>query len=378
MFNESVPTPGKPENYETCTINPKRTADVPTLAAMTQKSMDLLKNDTGFFLQVEAASIDKADHGADACGQIGELDDLDQAVAVAQRWAKENGEPTLILVTADHAHTSQIVGVGSTTSGVNTILKTVDGDYMQMSYNTAASNEVARGGQGHTGAQLRIAASGPGAENVIGRTDQTDLHYTVANALGLDKESQPVVNQFVKEGAKPDPSVEPSVDPSVDPTVNPTPDPTVDPTPDPSAPVTPSDNGNTFYVSNNWTATVAQAVFSFGRAGDDVFVGDWNGDGVDTLAVRRGNVFVFTDNLATSAVSAEMAYGNPGDEVLAAKIEPQRSTLVVRRGNVYVVRGPLSGPEVVEDVTYGRHSDMVIFGDWDGQGGQTLGVVRSR
>ena len=51
---------------------------------------------------------------------------------------------------------------------------------------------------------------------------------------------------------------------------------------------------------------------------------------------------------------------------------------MVRRGNVYVVRGPLSGPEVTEDVTYGRHSDMVIFGDWDGRGGQTLGVVRSR
>lgn len=136
--------------------------------------------------------------------------------------------------------------------------------------------------------------------------------------------------------------------------------------------------GNLLLVRNSLTSGPADAVYCFGNPGDTWLVGDWNGDGVDTLAVRRGNVFVFTDNLATSAVSAEMAYGNPGDEVLAAKIEPQRSTLVVRRGNVYVVRGPLSGPEVVEDVTYGRHSDMVIFGDWDGQGGQTLGVVRSR
>ncbi|MGJ9576851.1 N-acetylmuramoyl-L-alanine amidase [Actinotignum sp. GS-2025c] len=136
--------------------------------------------------------------------------------------------------------------------------------------------------------------------------------------------------------------------------------------------------GNLLLVRNSLTSGPADAVYCFGNPGDTWLVGDWNGDGVDTLAVRRGNVFIFTDNLATSAVSAEMAYGNPGDEVLAAKIEPQRSTLVVRRGNVYVVRGPLSGPEVVEDVTYGRHSDMVIFGDWDGQGGQTLGVVRSR
>lgn len=37
----------------------------------------------------------------------------------------------------------------------------------------------------HTGTQLRIAASGPGAQRVIGLTDQTDNFYTIAGALGL-------------------------------------------------------------------------------------------------------------------------------------------------------------------------------------------------
>lgn len=36
-----------------------------------------------------------------------------------------------------------------------------------------------------TGTQLRIAASGPGAQRVIGLTDQTDNFYTIANTLGL-------------------------------------------------------------------------------------------------------------------------------------------------------------------------------------------------
>ena len=35
------------------------------------------------------------------------------------------------------------------------------------------------------GTQLRIAASGPGAQRVIGLTDQTDNFYTIAGALGL-------------------------------------------------------------------------------------------------------------------------------------------------------------------------------------------------
>src|SRR3546814_8415187 len=76
---------------------------------MTQKAIDLLKvNDNGFFLQVEGASIDKQDHAANACGQIGETVDLDEAVQKALEFAKTDGE-TLVIVTADHAHTSQIV-----------------------------------------------------------------------------------------------------------------------------------------------------------------------------------------------------------------------------------------------------------------------------
>ncbi len=53
-----------------CTDNPERGAEVPKLAAMTQKAIDLLSGsdkgkDKGFFLQVESASIDKRDHAAD-------------------------------------------------------------------------------------------------------------------------------------------------------------------------------------------------------------------------------------------------------------------------------------------------------------------------
>ena len=49
----------------TCTPNPQRNDSVPTLAQMTDKAIELLsKNEKGFFLQVEGASIDKQDHAA--------------------------------------------------------------------------------------------------------------------------------------------------------------------------------------------------------------------------------------------------------------------------------------------------------------------------
>jgi alkaline phosphatase len=40
--------------------------------------------------------------------------------------------------------------------------------------------------QDHTGSQVRIAAQGPQAFNVVGVTQQTDLFHTMARALGFE------------------------------------------------------------------------------------------------------------------------------------------------------------------------------------------------
>ena len=58
---------------------------------------------------MESASIDKKDHAADACGQIGETGQLDEAVTEGARRSRKKDGHTLVIVTADHAHTSQIV-----------------------------------------------------------------------------------------------------------------------------------------------------------------------------------------------------------------------------------------------------------------------------
>ncbi len=164
-----------------CKVNDKRTADIPTLARMTTKAIDLLKaNPKGFFLQVEGASIDKQDHAANPCGQIGETVDLDEAVQVALEFARKDGN-TLVIVTADHAHASQIIEATEKAPGLTQALKTKDGSIMAVSYGNSDDPDD----QGHTGAQLRIAAFGPGAANVTGLTDQTDMFFTIRDALNL-------------------------------------------------------------------------------------------------------------------------------------------------------------------------------------------------
>ena len=164
----------------TCTPNPKRDASVPTLAQMTDKAISLLSaNEKGFFLQVEGASIDKQDHAANPCGQIGETVDLDEAVQKALEFAKKDGN-TLVIVTADHAHSSQIIPPETKAPGLTQALNTKDGSVMVMSYGNSEEESME-----HTGTQLRIAAYGPHAANVVGLTDQTDLYYTMKAALGL-------------------------------------------------------------------------------------------------------------------------------------------------------------------------------------------------
>ncbi|KQV75916.1 alkaline phosphatase [Aeromicrobium sp. Root344] len=173
---------GSKKPAERCKDNTARPATQPSLAAMTKKSIQLLDqgNKKGFFLQVEGASIDKQDHAADACGQIGETVDLDEAVKVALDFAKKD-KHTTVIVTADHAHTSQIIEAGSTSPGLTANLLTNEGSPMTLNYGTSPAG----GSQQHTGTQLRVAAYGPQAANFVGLTDQTDMFFTISRALTL-------------------------------------------------------------------------------------------------------------------------------------------------------------------------------------------------
>jgi alkaline phosphatase len=180
-FAPLLATPGG-ANLPAQSCKPEPTfSQVPELKTMTSKSIDLLSHNKagqkkGFFLQVESASIDKKDHAADACGQIGETEQLDQAVQEALKFAEKDGH-TLVIVTADHAHTSQIVD--GTTPGLTARLATKEGSEMIVAYGTAAAG----GSQQHTGTQLRVAGYGPDAGNLVGLIDQTDLHFIIKNAL---------------------------------------------------------------------------------------------------------------------------------------------------------------------------------------------------
>ena len=74
----------------------------PSLAAMTEKALNVLDDDPdGFFLMVEGGLIDWAAHINDAGAVLHECLRLDEAVQVVYDWAKDRDD-TLIVITADH------------------------------------------------------------------------------------------------------------------------------------------------------------------------------------------------------------------------------------------------------------------------------------
>ncbi|WCJ64660.1 alkaline phosphatase [Agrobacterium tumefaciens] len=84
--------------------------DQPGLVDMTKVALDnLSKNPEGFFLLVEAASIDKMSHPLDWDRAIFETIEFDKTIGIAREFAAKNPD-TLIIVTGDHTHGVSIIG----------------------------------------------------------------------------------------------------------------------------------------------------------------------------------------------------------------------------------------------------------------------------
>jgi alkaline phosphatase/streptomycin-6-phosphatase len=181
---------GKGNAPVSCTEN-QRPANEPGLADMTTKAIKLLEdasNHRGFFLQVEGASIDKQDHATNACGQLGETVAFDRAIGVALDYQRSHPD-TLIVVTADHGHTSQIVSEDASGSGLptgySTNVVTKDGQTLTLTYGTSGfggdgkAPAAAAPSQQHTGTVVPVWGNGPGSLDLLGTNDHTDLFHVL-------------------------------------------------------------------------------------------------------------------------------------------------------------------------------------------------------
>ncbi len=87
-----------------------RYGEQPDLVDQTKAALRVLeRTERGFFLMVESGLIDRFTHGLDWERSVYDTIMLDQAVGVAKAWAAAR-QDTLIIVVADHSHPLSIIG----------------------------------------------------------------------------------------------------------------------------------------------------------------------------------------------------------------------------------------------------------------------------
>jgi len=172
-----------------CEPNPAY-ANVPSLQQMTDAALAHLSrdNDRGFFLMIESASIDKQSHERKPCGSIGEVEQLDEALASALAFA-ETHPRTLILVTADHSQAAQLIPFESLfaaypiptyTPGMLARIITPEGSHMAVNY--ATTNFMM---EEHTGASVPLFSNAEGRGRVPAFVQQPQIFSITRDYLGL-------------------------------------------------------------------------------------------------------------------------------------------------------------------------------------------------
>ena len=134
-------------------------------------------------------------------------------------------------------------------------------------------------------------------------------------------------------------------------------------------------SNTTFYVinklgANNGGLGPADFSFIFGNAGDTPFVGDFNGDGIDTIGLHRAStgIVYFRQSNTTGVADAQFFYGNPGDRFVAGDwvtvngvdtpgvYRPSNATFFLRSSNTQGA-GDVSFP-------FGAGTELPIAGKW--------------
>jgi len=128
------------------------------------------------------------------------------------------------------------------------------------------------------------------------------------------------------------------------------------------------------YLRNENTQGNADRTFYFGNPGDVPIPGDFNGDGCDTVSVYRPSVARFfiinslgEDGKGLGAAESDFRFGNPGDSPLVGDWDGDLVDGVgVRRpstGIVYLIDS-LSGDAPATTASFEKE-DKVVVGTWD-------------
>jgi endoglucanase len=144
-----------------------------------------------------------------------------------------------------------------------------------------------------------------------------------------------------------------------------------------------------WHLRNHHSAGGAEIpVFAFGAAGDTGVVGDWDGDGIRTAGVWRvsgGLIWWYLTNGHNGSTWHSFAFGLYGGGYYDVPIvgdwdgdghDSVGITRFVGGGLQWHLKNTLDAGPAPIIRNYGSLTDFAIPGDWDGDGDDTLGIWR--
>jgi lipoprotein-anchoring transpeptidase ErfK/SrfK len=140
------------------------------------------------------------------------------------------------------------------------------------------------------------------------------------------------------------------------------------------------------YLRNSNTEGVADITFFFGIPGDLPLAGDFDGDGNDTVGIYRPSeqkVYVMNElgqnGGGLGAAEYSYSFGNPSDVPFVGDFNGDGAdTIGLHRpstGNVYLSNAHAGGDADVQFI-FGNPGDKLIAGDWNSNGVDTVAVYR--
>ena len=147
-----------------------------------------------------------------------------------------------------------------------------------------------------------------------------------------------------------------------------------------------------YYRSGTWNITNSTSLafgldtFSWGLPGDRAVCGDWDGNGTETIGLFRPSTaeWFFRNANNAGGVDATFTWGLPdtntagGDIPVAGDWDGNGTdTMGIRRGDTYILSNVLAAGPPAATIPWGWTTDKPVVGDWDGNGTDTIGVVRA-
>ncbi|MCD8109809.1 MAG: hypothetical protein LUE14_06880, partial [Clostridiales bacterium] len=81
---------------------------------------------------------------------------------------------------------------------------------------------------------------------------------------------------------------------------------------------------------------------------------------------RRGNVYYIKNSIQPGDADTVITFGRRTDVVLVGDWDGDGTdTLAVRRGNIYYIKNTISSGDADTVITYGKSGDMVYVGNWN-------------